>query len=73
MEQDILNNTDFKELYGRNNESVRKAHIKNELKDLVDTKHDLELRINFLKRRIEYIKELMRMQETLLEYGGNQL
>jgi len=73
MEQEIINTTDFKEIYGKNNETVRKNHVRNELKDLVDTRHDLELRINFLKRRISYIKSLMSMQETLLKYGGNQI
>ena len=69
LEQTIINETDFKALYGKNNETVRKNHVHNELKDIVDNKHDLELRINYLKRRIEYIKELMRMQNTLI-YAG---
>lgn len=69
MEQEIIAETDFKALYGKNNETVRKNHVKNELKDLVDNKHDLELRINYLKRRISYIKELLQMQRSLLEYS----
>jgi len=73
MEQQIINTTDFKEIYGKNNETIRKNHVRAELKDIVDTRHDLELRINFLKRRISYIKSLMSMQETLLKYGGNQI
>ena len=73
MEQEIIDTTDFKKIYGKNNETVRKNHVRAELKDLVDERHDLELRISFLKRRITYIKSLMSMQETLIKYGGNQL
>ena len=69
LEQEIVNNTDFKELYGANNQKVRDNHVRNELKDLVDKKHDLELRIEHLKRRITYIKSLMEMQGILLEAG----
>ena len=70
MEQDIIDNTDFKEIYGRNNEQTRKAHVKNELKDLVDKKHDLEIRIEYLKRRIDFIKNVMAMQRVLIESGA---
>ena len=69
LEQDIIENTDFKELYGANNQKVRDNHVKNELKDLVDKRHDLELRINYLKRRIDFIKSLMKMQGTLIDNG----
>lgn len=56
MEQDIIDNTDFKELYGANNQKVRDNHVKNELKDMVEQKQTLEIRIDYLKRRIDYIK-----------------
>lgn len=69
MEQKIIDETNFKALYGKNNEAVRKNHVKNELKDMVDERHDLELRISYLKRRIDFIKSLMSMQKTLIEYG----
>lgn len=69
MEQDIIENTDFKEIYGANNQKVRDNHVKNELKDLVDKKHDLELRIDYLKRRIDFIKNVMAMQRALIEAG----
>jgi len=69
MEQEIIDNTDFKELYGANNQKVRDNHVKAELKDLVDKKHDLELRINYLKRRIDFIKAIMRMQGILIDNG----
>ena len=66
-EQDIIEKTDFKELYGANNQKVRDNHVKKELKDLVDKKHDTEIRIDYLKRRISFIKSVMNMQKTLLE------
>ena len=69
LEQDIIDNTDFKELYGANNQKVRDNHVKNELKDLVDKKTDLQIRIDFLKRRIDFIRSLMRMQGVLIESG----
>ena len=69
MEQKIIDETNFKALYGKNNEVVRKNHVKNELKDMVDERHDLELRISYLKRRIDFIKSLIGMQKTLIEYG----
>ena len=70
MEQDIVENTDFKELYGANNQKVRDNHVKNELKDMVDAKHDLELRIEYLKRRIDFVKNVLAMQRVLIESGA---
>ena len=70
MEQDIVENTDFKELYGANNQKVRDNHVRNELKDMVDAKHDLELRIEYLKRRIDFIKNVLTMQRVLIESGA---
>lgn len=69
LEQDIIDNTDFKEIYGANNQKIRDNHVKAELKDLVDKKHDLELRTNYLKRRIDFIKSIMRMQGILIDNG----
>lgn len=68
-EQEILLNTDFKELYGKNNDSIRKNHIKKTLQAMTDAKNDLEISISYLKRRIEFIKSLMNMQRTLLQTG----
>ena len=70
LEQDIVENTDFKELYGANNQKVRDNHVKNELKDLVDIKHELKLKSEYLSRRIDFIKNLMAMQRTLIESGA---
>lgn len=70
LEQEIVENTDFKELYGANNQKVRDNHVKNELKDLVDIKHELKLKSEYLSRRIDFIKNLMAMQRTLIESGA---
>lgn len=70
LEQEIVENTDFKELYGANNQKVRDNHVKNELKDLVDKKHELKLKSEYLSRRIDFIKNLMAMQRTLIESGA---
>lgn len=69
QEQEILSNTDFKKLYGANNDKVRKNHIKKELKSLEDAKNDLNVSIDYLKRRIEFIKSIMAMQRTLIDSG----
>lgn len=68
-EQEILNNTDFKELYGANNQKIRDNHVKKELKNIVDTKNSLELGIDNLKRRNDLIKSMMAMQRALIEAG----
>ena len=65
----VLTETDFKEIYGANNDKIRKNHINKELKPVKDAMNDLELSISYIKRRIDFIKNLMKMQGTLLEYG----
>ena len=68
-EQEILTTTDFKELYGANNEKIRKNHIKKTLQAMTDAKQELEISIEYLKRRIDFIRNLMSMQRTLIEVG----
>ena len=36
MSEDIIEKTDFKEIYGKNNADIRKKHVKNELKKEYD-------------------------------------
>ena len=69
QEQEILTNTDFKKIYGANNDKIRKNHLKKELKPLEDAKNDLDISTKYIKRRMDYIKNLMKMQGTLLQYG----
>lgn len=65
--EEIIANTDFKALYGKNNEKVRKEHVKSELSDWYDTIKDLEFSIDWIIRRISYLKELIRTKRTLME------
>ena len=57
--QEIIESTDFKALYGKNNESVRKNHVKNTLIAEYNTIHRLEREINHLKRRISFLKVMV--------------
>lgn len=66
----IVKETDFKTLYGANNQKVRDTHIRNELSDWYDTIKDLEFSINYLSRRIGYLKELIRTKRSLMELQG---
>lgn len=64
---EIENNTDFKELYGKNNEKVRREHIKNELADWHYIIKDLEFSIAWITRRISFLRELVKCKRTLIE------
>lgn len=72
QEQDILTNFDFKEAYGKNNETIRKNHVKNELKDIVEKKNDLEISITYLKRKIKFINSMVDMKIELISFGGGE-
>ena len=65
--EEIIQNTDFKELYGKNNEKVRKEHVKQELSEWYETIKGLEFSIDYLNRRIIYLKELIRTKRTIME------
>ena len=68
-EQKIINETDFKELYGKNNADVRKNHLKQTMQADYDAKNDLEHDIDCAKRRINFIKSMMDMQRALIDAG----
>lgn len=53
---EMVVNVDFNTLYGKNNKDVRKAHIKKALKDVVERKEILELRIDANKRKMSFLK-----------------
>lgn len=55
-EEEIINTVNFKELYGANNEKVRRNHVKNALKEYDKTIVSLELSIDWIKRRISFLK-----------------
>lgn len=50
---------DFKELYGRANDDTRAYHVKVVCEDLLDKKHNLELSVDFLKREIGLLKQVV--------------
>ena len=62
-EFEIICNFDFRAEYGKDNEKIRKQHIRNELSIIADRKDKLKMEIDKLQR-----------QKTLLEleilYGG---
>lgn len=63
----IIAETDFKSLYKANNQKVRDNHVKNELsKDHLHLKN-LEFSIDWLNRRISFLRELVRTKRTIME------
>ncbi len=59
-EQKIINETDFKALFGKNNEKVRSNYVKSELADMVSEMKSLELSINWIKHYIPLLREVIR-------------
>ena len=64
---EIIEHTDFKELYGANNQKVRDNHVRNELSDWYDIIKDLEFSIAYIERRISFLRELIKCKRVLLE------
>lgn len=62
QEFDIITTYDFKAEYGKDNEKIRKGHIKQELHDLLLKKDALELEIKQLQRYLKYL-------ELAISYG----
>jgi hypothetical protein len=67
LSDEIIEATDFKALYGKNNAEVRKNHVKNELTDQHKEIKELEFRIDYITRRINYLKSLVHVKTTLME------
>ena len=63
----MTENTNFKELYGKNNTDIRKQHFKKFLKNEYATKLHLEISIDYLKRRITFLKQLIHTKTVLME------
>lgn len=68
-EQKILNETDFKELYGANNDKIRRNHVKKELANQVEEIAFLELALANAKRKISYLKSYISAQ---IEFYKNE-
>lgn len=66
-EQDIIDNVDFKELYGKNNADVRKRHLRAELGDDYDYVKMLELKLDENKRRLSFMREDIRFRMMMME------
>ena len=69
-ETSVLVSTDFKKIYGANNDKIRKHHIQKKLKNTINDKDNLKLKIDDCQRRIDFLKacvalkiELMRLEE----------
>ena len=66
-ERKIIEETNFKELYGANNEKVRTNHVKTELSDMVEQKASLQFSIDFLNRYIPLVKQVIYSQMKVME------
>ena len=60
-------NTDFKELYGKNNADIRKAHFKRFLTDEYAIRNSLEISIDYLKRRISFLKAMTYVKMGMID------
>ena len=56
--------TDFKELYGKNNADVRKHHVKLELADVFEEIQGLEFGIGWIRQYIPLLKECIRSKQS---------
>lgn len=62
-ESKIVNETDFKAIYNKNNADIRKQHVKNELSDMYEQIKSLEFSIAFIGRYIGLLKEVVRTKQ----------
>ena len=67
---EIENTVDFKSIYGANNQKIRDAHIKRELQTWADNIKELEFSINYIARRISFLRELIKCKRALMECKG---
>ena len=65
--EEIIAKTDFKELYGKNNDTVRKNHVKKELSTLHEQIKTLEFSINYVQRRISFLKAMTYVKLNVAE------
>ena len=65
-EQWIVENTDFKQVYGKNNSDVRKLHFQKHMKQEYDLRDDLEISIDYLKRRISFLKTVLYLKKDVM-------
>lgn len=63
----ILTTFDFKKEFGKDNEKIRKGYIRTKYDDLLKDIEDLELSIDYLKRRISFLKQLIHTKTIIME------
>lgn len=59
IKSDIILNTDFKGLYGKDNESIRKAHIQSQTNDLQQEINRLKHKKGVYTNQLSFIEETM--------------
>ena len=64
---EIIAETNFKELYGANNQKVRDNHVKTVLSKDYETIKALEFSIDWINRRISFLRELVKTKRVLME------
>ena len=67
MSDKIIGETDFKALFGKNNADVRKQYVKEQLRTEHETIKALEFSIDWIGRRISFLRELVKTKRVLLE------
>ena len=63
----IIAETNFKELYGANNQKVRDNHVKTVLATDWETIKSLEFSISWIVNRISFLRELVKTKRMLME------
>ena len=66
-ETELTETVDFKGLYGKNNADVRKAHFKKVLHSEYAIKTHLEVSIEYLKRRISFLKAMTYVKMGMID------
>ena len=59
LSEEIIQSTDFQKLYGKNNDKVRKSHVRRELSEMYDLMKKFEYEVEYLKRRISFLKAMV--------------
>lgn len=70
-EQEIISTTDFKGLYGANNEKVRKNHLKKALSSTYEEIKTLTLEIETDKRTLDFLKAIIKVKTEVIKYDKN--
>ena len=65
--EEIVATTNFKELYGANNQKVRDNHVKTVLAKDYETIKALEFSVDWITRRISFLRELIHVKRTIME------